>query len=243
MKYNAVKKPDTKSHFLKTVVKPDIIVQSGISKLDRFLGGFKAGEITYLDGDSDLISCIPNQLCVNTYRTFNSNIVYIDGGICADPYRIAKYARIMEVDQDEVLNHVHISRAFTVYQLSTFIEHMLEKEIERHDPRTLIIGRFPAFYLDPDVPTQEAQNILKNNLVKLQEITSHYNLITVLTNKDSRLYSNSIRKTIQSHVHETVRMKYIEPCTYIDLVKGQGSTTILDMVEGQLQLEHFGLVM
>lgn len=243
MKYNTIKKSNDKSQSLKTIVKPDIIAQSGITELDRVLGGFKAGEVTYIDGDSDLISYIPNQLCVNTYRTFNSNIIYIDGGICADPYRIAKYARMMEVNQDEVLNHVHISRAFTVYQLSTFIGHMLEKEIKEHDPRTLIIGRFPALYLDPDVPPQEAQSILKNDLVRLQEIASHYNLITVLTNKDSRLYSNRVRKTIQSYVHETVRMKYIKPCTYVDVVKGQESTTILDMAEGQLRLEHFGLVM
>jgi hypothetical protein len=243
LKYNTIRKSYDKSQSLKTIVKPDIIAQSGITELDRILGGFKAGEVTYIDGDSNLISYIPNQLCVNTYRTFNSSIIYIDGGICADPYRIAKYARMMEVDQDETLNHIHISRAFTVYQLSTFIEHMLEKEIKKHNPRTLIIGRFPILYLDSDVPTKESQGILKNNLARIQEITSHYNLITVLTNKDCRLYSNQFRKTIQSFANETVRMKYIRPCTYVDLVNGQESATILDMAEGQLQLEHFGLVM
>ena len=234
---------DVQPQLLKTVVKPDIIVHSGITELDALLGGFKAGEITYIDGRSTIISEIPNQLCVNTYRTFNSDVIYIDGGICADPYKIAKYARMMETDQNEVLNHVQISRAFTVYQLSTFIETMLEKEIEKHHPRTLIIGKFPALYLDTDVPKREAQCILKNSLTTLQKLTSRYNLITVLTNVDSRLYSNHIRKIIQSFVHETVQMKYIEPCTYVDLLKKQRGTTILDMAEGQLRLDHFGLVM
>jgi hypothetical protein len=226
----------------KSLAKLDIIVQSGIIELDALLGGLKAGEITYISGDSSLISEIPNQLCVNTYRTFNSSTIYIDGGICADPYRIAKYARIMEIDQDEVLNNVHISRAFTVYQLSTFINHSLEKEIEKHDPRTLIIGKFPSLFLDHDVPSQESQNILENTIIKIHELTTEYNLITVLTNLDSRLYSNRIRSTIQSYVHETIRMKYIEPCTYVDLTRRQESTTILHMAEGQLRLEHFGMV-
>jgi len=234
---------NAKSQLTKIVVRPDIIVHSGILELDTLLGGFKAGEIVYIDGRSNLISEIPNQLCVHTYRTFNSDTIYIDGGICADPYKIAKYARIMELDQYDVLNHVQISRAFTVYQLSTFIEHMLEKEIKKHNPRTLIIGKFPALYLDTDVSKKESQCILKNSLQTLQKLTSKYNLITVLTNVDSRSYSHHMRKTIQEYANETVQMRYIEPCTYIDLVKRQKSTTIFSMADGQLRLDHFGLVM
>ena len=236
-------KHDTKSQILKTILKPDIVVDLEIPELDTIFDGFKAGEMTYIDGNSKFISNIPNQLCVNTYRTFNSDTLYIDGGICADPYKIARYARNMEVDQNEVLNHVQISRAFTVYQLSTFIETILEKEIERYEPRTLIVGKFPALYLDPDVSKKESQIILENNLTKLRQITSDYNLITVLTNVDSRLYSNQIRKIIQSYVNETIQMKYVAPCTYVDLVNRQKGATILDMAKGQLRLEHFGMVM
>ena len=236
-------KYDSKSQLLKSIVKPDIVVHFGITELDMIFDGFKAGEIAYIDGNSRFISNIPNQLCVNTYRTFNSDTIYIDGGICADPYEIARYARRMEVDQNEVLNHVQISRAFTVYQLSTFIETILEKEIEKHDPRTLIVGKFPALYLDPDVSKKESQVILENNLEKLRVLTSDYNLITVLTNVDSRLYSNQIRKIIQSYAHETVQMRYIAPCTYVDLVNRCKGTTILDMAKGQMRLDHFGMVM
>ena len=96
--------------------------------------------------------------------------------------------------------------------------------------------------LSHDVPPQESQIILKNTIIKVHELTTEYNLITVLTNLDSKLYSNRIRNTIQSYVHETVRMKYIEPCTYVDLTRRQESTTILHMAEGQLRLEHFGMV-
>jgi replicative DNA helicase len=233
---------NTKSQLTKTIVTPEIFVHCGIQELDKLLDGFKAGEIVYIDGRSDLISEIPNQLCVHTYRTFNSDTIYIDGGICMDPYKIAKYARIMEIDQYEVLNHVQISRAFTIYQLSTFIEQMLEKEIKKHQPRTLIIGRFPTLYLDPDVPKKESQCILKNNIQTLKKLTEKYHLITILTNIDSRLYSNPTRKTIQEYSHETIQMRYIEPCTYVDLLKKQRSTTIFTMADGQLRLDHFGLV-
>ena len=105
------------------------------------------------------------------------------------------------------------------------------------------MGKFPALFSDPDVTNQEAQTILKNTVDKLKELTTRYNIITVLTNVDTRLYSNRIRNTIQSNVHETVRMKYIEPCTYVDLLKRHKSTTILHLAQGQLRLERYGLVM
>ncbi|UCD14579.1 MAG: hypothetical protein JSW60_03945 [Thermoplasmatales archaeon] len=93
------------SLIVKKILKPDIIILSGIKELDKLLGGFKAGEITFIDGNSDIISNIPNQLCVNTYRTFSSDTIYIDGGMCADPYKIARYARLMgySSQQAEVL--------------------------------------------------------------------------------------------------------------------------------------------
>jgi hypothetical protein len=240
-----LKSDATKKSYLqsKTLAKLDAIVQSGIIELDALLGGFKAGEITYIYGDSSLISKIPNQLCVNAYQTFNSNTLYVDGGICADPYKIAKYAQMMDVDQNEVLDHVHISRAFTVYQLSTFIDYLLNAELEKHKPKVFVIGKFSTLFLDPDVPVQEAQTILKNIIINLREFTTNYNLITVLTDLDSSIYSNRVKKTVQSYVHETVRMKYIKPCTYVNLRRKQESTMILHIAEGQLCLEHFGMVM
>jgi hypothetical protein len=239
MKRQVIRHPVLTSN---SVVPLEIMVQSGVTELDELTGGFRAGDITYIDGNSPLIYVIPNQLCVHTFRTFKKDIIYIDAGICADPYQIASYARFMEVDQHEVLEHVHISRAFTVYQLSTFVGSLLEKEIKNHDPTTLIIGCFPLLYLDMDVNKHEAQTLLQHTLHKLHELTTHYDLITVLTNTNQRLHYPAVRSIIESRVTETIRVNYIEPCTYIDLVQRKKSTTILNMAKGQLRLDHFGLV-
>jgi hypothetical protein len=239
LKYESIQNPFIES---KSLTKSEIILKSGIIELDSLIEGFKSGEITYIEGNSSLINNIPNQLCVNTFRIFNRDTIYLDGGICADPYQIAKYARYMTLDQNKVLEHVHISRAFTVYQLSTFIEHMLEKEIREYSPKTIIIGCYPLLYLDIDLKTKEAQTLLKNNLNKLYELTSHYNLITVLTNIDSGLYNNETQTNIQLMANETVRMKYIKPCTYVYSLNKKDSKTILNMAQGQLKLERYGLV-
>lgn len=228
----------------KEIIKPDIVVNSGIKEIDNLTGGFKQGEITYIDGDSSLISKIPDQICVNTYRTFQSDVIYIDAGMSVDPYRIAQYARKIEVSQRKVLEHVHISRAFTVYQLATLIQDMLEQAIKRYKPQTLIIGRIPIFYLDSDVESKEAQTLLKVNLHKIKELTEKYNLITIFTNLDRKMLSNNrnVRKILHSHVDEVVLMKELELATRVELIKKQENTVILHLAEGQLRLQEFGMV-
>ena len=229
----------------KEIIKPDIVINSGIKEIDRLTGGFKRGEITYIDGDSSLISKIPDQICVNTYRTFHSDVIYIDAGMSVDPYRIAKYARKIEVSQRESLEHVHISRAFTVYQLSTLIQDMLEQAIKRYKPQTLIIGRIPIFYLDSDVESKEAQTLLRANLHKIKELTKKYGLITIFTNLDKKMMSSNrnVRKILHSNVDEVVLMKEMELATRVELLKRQESSIILHLAEGQLQLQEFGMVM
>jgi RecA/RadA recombinase len=226
------------------VVRPDIILPSGIAELDGLCGGFKAGELTLVDGNSSLISDLPHQLCVNTYRTFRSETIYIDGGMCANPYRIARYARMLELNQQEALQNVVMSRAFTVYQLSTIIQEMLEPMIQSRSPRTLIIGMLPALYRDPEISPQEAQTLLSQNLEKIQELTTRYNLITVCTNLDVMPLSPSrgLGKRLYDSANEIVRMKQFEQCTSLELVKKQKSTMIVRGAKGQLCLEEFGMV-
>jgi hypothetical protein len=239
---HAIEKADFQ--IAKEILKPDIVVLSGIVELDKLLGGFKTGEMTYIDGDSSVISNIPNQLCVNTYRTFESDVIYIDGGMSADSYKIAKYSRRMEADQRKTLEHVHISRAFTVYQLSTLIQDMLESTIKRYKPKTIIIGRFPIFYLDSDVPEKEAQTLLRSSLHKLRELTTKYNLITIFTSLDKKMMTNNrnVRSIIYENVDEIVLMKESELSTRVELVKQEKNTVILHLAKGQLRLQEFGMV-
>jgi len=226
------------------VLRPDLIVSSGIAELDHLCGGFKAGELTLVDGNSGLIADLPNQLCVNTYRTFQSETIYVDGGMCANPYQIARYARMAELNQQEVLQNVVMSRAFTVYQLSTILQELLEPMILKRSPRTLLIGMLPALYLDPELHVQEAQAVLSSDLQKIQDLTSRYQLITVCTNLDLMPLSPSrgVGKRLYDSVSEIVRIKQFEQCTTLELVKQQKSATIIRGAKGQVHLEAFGVV-
>lgn len=226
------------------VIRPDIIISSGITELDRLCGGFKAGEIVLVDGNSTLIADLPHQLCVTTYRTFHSETIYIDAGMCADPYKIARYARTLELDQREVLQNVVMSRAFTVYQLSTILQELLEPMIQKRSPRTLLIGMLPALYHDPEISPQESQTLLSHDLQTIQQLTVRYNLITVCTNLDQTSLSSSrgLGKRLYENVNEVVKMKQLEGRVSVELVKAQKRTTIFRGPAGQLRLEAFGMV-
>jgi RecA/RadA recombinase len=229
----------------KEILKPDIIVTTGIKELDKFIGGLKAGEMTYIDGDSKLIKNIPNQICVNTYRTFQKNIIYIDAGTSVNPYKIAEYAKKMEIDQRETLEHIYISRTFTVYQLTTLIQDLLETIIKKRSPQTLIIGKFPMFYLDTDVDEKEARALLRSNLHKIQEITKKHNLITVFTNYDTRLLNTqrNIQRILHNTIDETILMKETELATRVYLLKSKKEAMIMHLPRGQLRLQEFGMVL
>lgn len=226
------------------VIRPDIIVPSGIAQLDRLCGGFKAGEITLVDGNSSIIVTIPDHLCVTTYQTFHSETIYIDAGMCANPYQIARYARILELNQQEVLQNVVMSRAFTVYQLSTLIQELLEPLIQKRSPRTLLIGMLPALYRDPELSAHASQTLLANDLKKLQQLTTRYTLITVCTNLDVLPLSPSrgMGKKLYDSVSEIIRMKQFESCISLELIRRGTNATIVHGTPGQLRLEAFGAV-
>ncbi len=225
-------------------VRPDIIVTSGIPELDALLGGFNAGETTLVDGNSTLIAELPDRLSVNTYHTFHAETIYLDAGMRADPYRIARYARMLELDQQEVLENIVISRAFTVYQLSTLIRDLLEPLIQKRNPRTLIIGMLPALYFDPDVQPHEAQMLLAGDLATLKELTARYNLITVATNLDAMPLAptRGLGKTLYDSASDILQMKQFDHTTRLALLKKQKSTMIIHCDSGQLRLEDFGMV-
>ena len=224
---------------------PNTEVVSGIKELDDLLSGFKSGEMTLIEGNSSFISNITNQICVNTYLMFQSNVVYIDGGLCTNPYKISRHARKMKINQREVIEHVFISRAFTVYQLTTIIQERLEDIISRYKPLVLIIDHFPRLYFDSDVPSKEAKVLLRNNIYKIKELTAKYNLVTVFTNYNSSVLPNfrDIHNILFDNVDEVVLMKQNDSVTIVNAVKKGASTMVLHLSKEQLRLCDFGLVM
>jgi hypothetical protein len=229
---------------IKEIQKKEAIVKSGIKELDKFIGGFKSGEINFIEGYNKLASNISNKICVNTYRTYFKNIIYIDGGMSFKPYIIAKYARKMEINQRAILNHIYISRAFNLFQLTLLLQDKLEKKIIECSPKALIIGKFLSLYFDSNISSREANIIMKNNLRKIKELTKKYELVTILSNLDARIKTQkNIKRMLYENTDQIVTIKQIGQGINFNFVKKTKETTISILEKGQLRLYDFGLAM
>jgi hypothetical protein len=109
----------------------------------------------------------------------------------------------------------------------------------------LIVNHFPLLYFDSDVPSKEAQVLLRNNLNKIKQVTTKYSLVTIFTNSGSSVLSNfrNVRDILFDGADEVVLMRQNDSVTHVDAVKKGRSTTILHLSKEQLRLCDFGLVM
>ena len=220
----------------------DIKVRSGIKELDKIISGLKTGEVTFIDGTNRIVSNIEKQICVNQYKIYKNKIIYIDGGMNFNPYEIAKCARENEIDHRATLEHIHISRVFTLFQLTSILQERLEKKIIEYNPKILIIGKFLTLYLDSEVTSNQANIIMKNNLDKIKEITKKYEIITILSNFNSRMKTEKNFKSIlYKGVDKIVTIKTIGKSMNFNFVEKKSNMIFSIIKKGQLHLNDFGM--
>lgn len=228
----------------KEIVSPDVMISSGVKEIDGFLGGFKAGNMTYVSGVRRFVLRLTYQLCVKTYQMFKGDSIFIDGGTTLDPYQIARVAYGYQLLPQIVLSHVHISRAFTLYQLTTLITDHLEPMIQKKHPQTLIINAFPYLFQDDDVCAHESIILLKKTLEKVKELTNTYQLVTLLSAPFSHRTPRYelVHWPVSAAVDEIFHIDMPYRCPQISFPKHQQVITLASYGQGQLSLQDFGMV-
>ncbi len=136
----------------------------GDNFLDQLCGGVHVRQLTVLYGGK-VCQAIAEQLCVRsqlpiTAGGFNSSSVFIDGGNTFDAYHIANYATTLQLDRDEILRRIRISRAFTCYQLVNLIVEKLPELLSEERIRLVVIANLLDMFLDPDLNLKEAKQIV-----------------------------------------------------------------------------------
>ncbi len=241
---SSMKKLNFHSHCIKEFQNKYTIIKSGIRDLDKFIGGFKSGEINFIQGYKKIVLNIPYQICAKTYKTHHKNVIYIDGGMSFNPYIIAKYARKMEFDQREALNHIYISRAFTIFQLTALLQYKLEQKIIECSPKILIIGKFLDLYLDSDISSSEADILMKNNLRKIKDITKKYELVTILSDFDTRTtLRKKVNRILYENIDQIVKIKKIGQVISFNFEKKNSRNSFSIIEKGQSRLNDFEMAM
>jgi hypothetical protein len=153
--------------------------------VDELFPGFAPGDFAVLYGSPSVISltsllCIRAQLPVQL-GGLGSNVVFIDGGNTFRLYKIARLAQLHQLNPREVLEHIFISRAFTAYQLTSLILDKLEETIKNCNAKLVVISDIAGFFLDNDVPHEEAQRIYSQIISYLSSFARKHQIILIAT--------------------------------------------------------------
>jgi len=227
-----------------SVLSAQVLIPSNIALIDQAIGGFKAGSMTYMYGESPLLGHFSYDLCAKTYHMFHEHSVFLDGGSSMNPYILARYAKTYEIFPSDLLQHVHVSRAFTMYQLSSLIYDHLEDLIQECLPKTVIVDAFPFLYQNPDASYEEAHTLFTETLSFLQKLTKKHHLIAVLTN-NMRHWAHApylLHQVLFTGCDEVICIKQMKHCPRIWLPQYHHASTVTAGMQGQLCLQDFGMV-
>jgi len=153
--------------------------------VDELFPGFAPGDFAVLYGSPSVISltsllCIRAQLPVQL-GGLGSNVVFIDGGNTFRLYKIARLAQLHQLNPRQVLERIFISRAFTAHQLTSIILDKLEETIKNCDAKLVVISDIAGFFLDNDVPHEEAQRIYSQIISYLSSFAKKHQIILIAT--------------------------------------------------------------
>lgn len=153
--------------------------------VDELFPGFAPGDFAVLYGSPSVISltsllCIRAQLPVQL-GGLGSNVVFIEGGNTFRLYKIARLAQLNQLNPQEVLKRIFISRAFTAYQLTSLILDKLEEAVKTYNAKLVVISDVAGFFLDNDVANEEAQRVYNQIVSYLSSFAKKHHIIVVAT--------------------------------------------------------------
>ncbi len=166
--------------------------------------GFALGDFAVLQGAS--ISSLTSMLCVKAQLPtqlggLQCSIVFIDGGNTFRLYQIARLAQLHQLNPKKVLDNIYISRAFTAYQEASLITQHLKEAIQKYDAKLVIISDIAGFFLDKDIPEDEAQRIFGQVATFLSNFARETQTIIIATypqhadtSRNNLLHTQTIRK-------------------------------------------------
>jgi len=146
--------------------------------------GFALGDFAVLQGVS--LSSLTSMICVNAQLPtqlggLQSSVVFIDGGNTFRLYQIARLAQLHHLNPKKVLDNIYISRPFTAYQTCFLIMHQLKDAIKKYNAKIAIISDIAGFFLDNDIPEDEAQRIFEQVATFLSNFARETQTIIIAT--------------------------------------------------------------
>lgn len=217
------------------------VVSTSVPTLDSFIRGFSPPSLILLDSSDHLVFDLAHMLCVNAVDALHKEVVWVDGGNSIDPYELGRICRRFHLDREEVLDSINVARAFTVYQMVSLIDEMLEKEVERVEAGAVVISCLPDLFNDPDVHWSESFQLMKRCVSKLKTLTEERGLITFVTNYGlgKIMHRRSLKNLLYGSADQILRIENTKQAVKMSMVNEGRSMMYRPVPHNQTTLDEF----
>lgn len=153
--------------------------------VSQLFPGFTLGDFAVLHGSQSVLS-LSSLLCVRAQLPtqlggLGSRVVFVDGGNSFKLYQIARLARLHKLDPKKILKKIHIARAFTAYQITTLVLEKLKETVNKYKAKLVIISDIAGFFLDKDVPEDEAYQVYSQVVAYLSRFAKENKIMLIVT--------------------------------------------------------------
>jgi hypothetical protein len=153
--------------------------------VNQLFPGFSSGDFAVLYGSKSILS-LSSLLCVRAQLPpqlggLGSRVIFVDGGNSFKLYQIARLARLHNLNPEKILKKIHIARAFTAYQITTLILEKLKETVSRYNAKLVIISDIAGFFLDKDVPENEAFQVYSQVISYLSHFAKENKIMLIVT--------------------------------------------------------------
>ena len=195
----------SKADMLSADSKPNLA--TGINELDQSLP-FRLGQLIALYGKAT--SQLSSLLCVRAILPkplgLDSDVIFIDGGNMFDAYATSAHAIRHEIEVENVLTRIHLSRAFTYHQLATLINEKLPQALDHFNARLAIVSDVTLLYCDPDVQDAwDALNTFRRDVRTLAMLAEQKHALIVTTNLQTR--NTKMHAALQQTAHVSAKLQ------------------------------------
>jgi len=197
------------------------IIPTGIAALDKILGGgLETGLMHLFYGDrclnDDLLRiAVQMQLPVER-KGVNSPTIIIDSANIIKIDKLTDYSFEFELEPEEVMERIYISRAFNSSQTYDLVMEQLPSFFERVPARLLIIAGLPDLYISEKMMTGEGLQQLTHMATKLMTLTLNREIVTLVSapssqkNRDLPAGGTALSSYAQVHIHVSKSEPYIK---------------------------------
>jgi hypothetical protein len=181
------------------------ILTTGIEDLDKLVHLVR-GQFVVFQG-YPFARSLAERLCVRAQLDrpvgLNSDTIFIDGGNGFDAYAISNYAIEYRIEPNLALSRIHISRAFTYFQLASLLTEKLSGVLRRYSSVFAVVSDITELFQDPEIKDkQEAYRVFQRILRSLSAIAEITGSLLIATN--SRQSIEPFNTALTQTAHTTV---------------------------------------